>query len=109
MEVLQEQGYRGISATDGASALEVLKSGAHVDLLVTDVGLPGLDGPELVAAALRHRPSLKVLFMTAYAREAPSGPAGLDAPIAVLLKPFTVEALLNHVRLSLDGPPTAAG
>ena len=109
MEVLQEQGYRGISATDGASALEVLKSGAHVDLLVTDVGLPGLDGPELVAAALRHRPGLKVLFMTAYAREAPSGPAGLDAPIAVLLKPFTVEALLNHVRLSLDGPPTAAG
>ena len=102
MEVLQEQGYRGISATDGASALEVLKSEAHVDLLITDVGLPGLDGPQLVTAALRRRPGLKVLFMTAYAREAPVGPAELERPIGVLLKPFTVDALLNHVRQSLD-------
>lgn len=105
MEVLQEQGYRGISATDGTSALEVLSSDAHVDLLISDVGLPGLDGPQLVAAALRHRPDLKVFFMTAYAREAPAAPAGFDRPIAVLLKPFTVEALLNQVRLSLDGSP----
>jgi CheY-like chemotaxis protein len=102
MEVLQEQGYRGISATDGASALEVLKSDAHVDLLITDVGLPGLDGPQLVTAALRHRPALKVLFMTAYAREAPVGPAELKKPIGVLLKPFTVDALLSHIRQSLD-------
>lgn len=107
MEVLQEQGYRGISATDGTSALEVLKSDAHVDLLISDVGLPGLDGPQLVAAALGHRPDLRVFFMTAYAREAPSGPTAPDKPIAVLLKPFTVEALLNQVRLSLDGPPSA--
>ena len=103
MEVLQEQGYRGISATNGTSALEVLRSDAHVDLLITDVGLPGLDGPQLVAAALRHRPDLKVLFMTAYAREAPVGPAEFGTPIGVLLKPFTVEGLLDHVRLSLGG------
>ena len=109
MEVLQEQGYRGISATDGTSALEVLKSDAHVDLLISDVGLPGLDGPQLVAAALRHRPDLKVFFMTAYAKEALSGRAALDKPIAVLPKPFTVEALLNQVRLCLDGPPSAQG
>jgi len=110
MEVLQEQGYRGIAATDGESALEVLKSGAHVDLLITDVGLPGLDGPQLVAAALSHRPDLKVLFMTAYARETPVGPR--ERPVGVLLKPFTVEGLLDHVRMSLEGSaqgPVASG
>jgi CheY-like chemotaxis protein len=107
MEVLQEQGYRGISATDGLSGLEVLKSEAHVDLLITDVGLPGLDGPQLVTAALRHRPDLRVLFMTAYAREAPVGPAELKGPIAVLLKPFTVDGLLNHIRQSLEDPDHA--
>jgi signal transduction histidine kinase len=102
MDVLQERGYRALSATDGMAALEVLQSEAHVDLLVTDVGLPGLDGPQLVAAALQHRPDLKVLFMTAYAREAPAGPATLQRPIAVLQKPFTVDGLLAHVRAALE-------
>jgi signal transduction histidine kinase/ActR/RegA family two-component response regulator len=102
MEVLQDQGYRGMSAMDGAAALEILKSGAHVDLLITDVGLPGLDGPQLVEAALARRPDLKVLFMTAYARDAPVGVTAEGRPISLLLKPFTVDGLLDRVRQTFE-------
>jgi signal transduction histidine kinase/ActR/RegA family two-component response regulator len=104
MEVLQEHGYRGISATDGASALEVLRSDAHVDLLITDVGLPGLDGPRLVEAALAHRPGLKVLFMTGYARDVPAGPADCAGSMGTILKPFTMDGLLNQVGQRLAAP-----
>ena len=107
MEVIQEQGYRGISATDGASALEVLRSDAHVDLLIADVCLPGIDGPQLAKAALEHRPHLKVLFMTGYA----SGPTVDGAPglppATVIRKPFTMDALLSQIRQAFIAPARA--
>ena len=68
-DVLEELGYRAIEAQDGASGLQVLQSGTRVDLLVTDVGLPGgMNGRQLADAARRERPDLKVLFITGYAR-----------------------------------------
>lgn len=97
MEVLQDHGYRGIAATDGASGLEILASEAHVDLLITDIGLPGLNGLQMAEAALKRRPGLKILLMTAYTPETPT-----TLTAHVLLKPFTIDSLLDHIRLTLE-------
>jgi signal transduction histidine kinase/ActR/RegA family two-component response regulator len=109
MEVIQEHGYRGISATDGASALEVLKSDAHVDLLIADVRLPGIDGPQLAEAALDHRPDLKVLFMTGYAKDTVVGDAQGRRAIPVIQKPFTMDGLLGQVHRVFDEASAGAG
>lgn len=65
-EVLGEFGYRVYALRDGPSALELLSSGQQVDLLMTDIGLPGMNGRELVEAARRLRPTLPVLFASGY-------------------------------------------
>ncbi|WP_161864122.1 response regulator [Pseudomonas yangonensis] len=65
-EVLGEFGYRVYALRDGPSALELLGSGQQVDLLMTDIGLPGMNGRELVEAARRLRPTLPVLFASGY-------------------------------------------
>jgi nitrogen-specific signal transduction histidine kinase/CheY-like chemotaxis protein len=70
VDVLQDLGYRAIEAADGLSGLKLLQSDLHLDLLVTDVGLPGLNGRQLADAARARRPDLKVLFMTGYAENA---------------------------------------
>ncbi len=62
-----EQGYRTLEAVDGPSGLRILRSGARIDLLVTDVGLPGMNGRQLADQARETRPDLKVLFITGYA------------------------------------------
>jgi CheY-like chemotaxis protein len=73
-EVLEELGYIPIEASDGASGLRILQSDARVDLLVTDVGLPGgMNGRQLADAARTTRPDLKVLFITGYAENAVIG------------------------------------
>jgi signal transduction histidine kinase len=107
MEILQDQGFRAISATDGAAGLEVLESDAHVDLLITDVGLPVLDGRELAQAARRRRSDLKILFMSGYPPEGPltSGQAGQKD--LLIVKPFTLNRLLDRIHDSLRDPPQA--
>jgi len=69
-EMLTEQGYRTLQAVDGPSGLNILRSGQRVDLLVTDVGLPGMNGRQLADQARETRPGLKVLFITGYAENA---------------------------------------
>ena len=98
-EVLEDLGYRAIEAGDGAAGLLVLQSDVRVDLLVTDVGLPGgMNGRQVADAARVARPDLKVLFITGYAENAVLSHGHLDPGMHVLTKPFAMEALANRIR-----------
>jgi len=104
VEALQERGYRVISAPDGAAALRLLETAPHVDLLLTDVVLPGgMNGRELSDAVRRRRNGIKVLYMTGYTRNAIIHHGRLDPDIDLLTKPFTADALTRKVRRVLDG------
>ncbi|CAM3399752.1 PAS domain-containing protein [Pseudomonas floridensis] len=97
-EVLEDQGYIPIEAGEGASALKILESDKRIDLLVTDVGLPGgMNGRQLADAARVIRPDLKVLFITGYAENAIIGNGHLDPGMWVLTKPFTMEAFASRI------------
>jgi nitrogen-specific signal transduction histidine kinase len=98
-EVLAELGYAAIEAADGTSGLKVLQSDVRIDLLVSDVGLPGgLNGRQMADAARATRPGLKVLFITGYAENAVVGDGRLEAGMHVVTKPFAVQTLANRIR-----------
>ena len=98
VEVLRDLGYRALEAVDGPSGLEVLLSRQRLDLLVTDIGLPGLNGRQLADAARERRPGLKVLFMTGYAENAAIASGFLGSGMALITKPFAMEALAVRIR-----------
>ena len=103
-EVLSELGYRVLTARDGAGALAVLEMSTDIQLLFTDVGLPGaLNGRQLADEARRRRPDLKVLFTTGYARNAIVHQGRLDPGVELITKPFTYAALARKLRSVLDG------
>jgi CheY-like chemotaxis protein len=98
VEVLSDLGYTMIDTVDGQSGLHVLESGTHVDLLLTDVGLPGgMNGRQLADAARRQRPDLKVLFMTGYADGVAIGNGQMERGMQVMTKPFKVDALATKI------------
>lgn len=98
-EVLEELGYVAVEATDAVSGLRVLQSDARVDLLVTDIGLPGrMNGRQMADAARITRPDLKVLFITGYAENAVIGNGHLEPGMHVLTKPFAIEALASRIK-----------
>jgi signal transduction histidine kinase/CheY-like chemotaxis protein len=98
-EVLADLGYTAIEAEDGAAGLKVLQSSARVDLLVTDVGLPGgVNGRQVADAGREIRPDLKVLFITGYAENAVLGHGHLEPGMHVMTKPFAMEALASRLR-----------
>jgi len=102
-ETLEEHGYRVVEAHDGPSGLRLLNSELRVDLLITDVGLPGgLNGRQVADAARTQRPGLKVLFITGFAENAAIGNGHLDHGMSVLTKPFVMTALANKVRELID-------
>ncbi len=106
-EVLAEAGYRVLEAGDGAAGLLLLESGARIDLLLTDVGLPGgMNGRQVADVARVSRPALRVLFITGFADIAAVGHAGswggLEPGMGVLTKPFPVASLIAKVREMLD-------
>ena len=81
------------------AGLKLLQSGARIDLLVTDVGLPGgMNGRQMADAARIDRPDLKVLFITGYAENAVVGNGHLDPGMHVMTKPFAMEALGSRIR-----------
>jgi PAS domain S-box-containing protein len=99
METLEELGYAAIEANDGPAGLAVLQTEARIDLLVTDVGLPGLNGRQLADAARVTRPGLKVLFMTGYAHNAAIGQgAVLEPGMEIMTKPFALDDLAKKIR-----------
>ena len=99
-------GYRVVEAPDRAAALRALGPESEVALLFTDVGLPnGMNGRRLADEAVRRSPGLRVLFTTAYARNAISHHGVLEPGVQVLPKPYTVEALARKLRQVLDAAP----
>ena len=101
-ETLQEMGYAVLQAADSASGLDLLQSAGPVDVLVTDVGLPGLNGRQLADAARTLRPGLRVLFITGYAGGA-VGHEALEQGMEILVKPFALHALVAKLRGMLAG------
>jgi PAS domain S-box-containing protein len=99
IEVLEDLGYIAIEAGDGAAGLRVIQSDARIDLLVTDVGLPGgMNGRQLADAARALRPQLEVLFITGYAENAVIGSGHLEPGMHVLTKPFAMDVLATRLR-----------
>ena len=85
--------------------MAILEAAARIDLLVTDIGLPGLNGRQVAEFARRSRPGLKVLFMTGYAETAASS-AFLEAGMEIISKPFAMDKLAAKVRELIGRTPT---
>jgi CheY-like chemotaxis protein len=104
-EVLEDLGYRAIEASDGAAALKLLQSDARIDLLVTDVGLPGgMNGRQVADAGRAVRPDLKVLFITGYAENAVVSHGHLAPGMQVMTKPFGLDELANRIKELISEP-----
>jgi len=98
-DVLSDLGYTVLEADDGRSGLSIVESGVRIDLLLTDVGLPGgMNGRQLADAVRQRRPGLKVLFITGYAENAVVGSSRMEQGMQVMTKPFAVEALAARVQ-----------
>jgi nitrogen-specific signal transduction histidine kinase/CheY-like chemotaxis protein len=103
-DLLQENGYKPLAAADGMTGLKILQSGVRIDLLITDVGLPGgMNGRQIADAARVSRPELKVLFITGYAENAAVGNGHLEPGMAILTKPFVMADLVKKVRTMILG------
>ncbi|MHC8305824.1 PAS domain-containing hybrid sensor histidine kinase/response regulator [Pseudomonas sp. PB3P13] len=99
VEVLDELGYFVIEAADSAEGLSVLRSKVRIDLLISDVGLPGgMNGRQMADAAREVRPGLKTLFITGYAETAAIAQGHLEPGMHVLTKPFAIDTLVSRVR-----------
>jgi len=104
-EVLRELGFDVLEASDGPSALALLRRDPHVALLLTDVGLPGgLNGRQVAEQARELRPELRVLFTTGYARQAFAGDGSLGPGYGLLRKPYLRAEVAARVRELLDTP-----
>jgi len=105
-EVLDEAGYVTLAAADGPSGLRLLQAEGPIDLLVTDVGLPGgMNGRQVADVARIGSPDLKVLFITGYAENAAVREGHLEQGMEVLTKPFEVTQLANKVRHMTERNP----
>jgi len=105
---LGELGYRTLEAGDGPAGLAILQGTDRIDLLVTDVGLPGLNGRQVADAARVRRPGLKVLFMTGYAENAVATAGFLKPGMHLITKPFSMEVLAARLRDLMDPAPLVA-
>jgi CheY-like chemotaxis protein len=100
--ILVGHGYRVLTASNGADAVEVVRRCSdHIDLLVSDVVMPKMAGPEAAAAIRALRPGIRVLYMSGYAQAALSPAGVLDAGVVLVEKPFTAPAFLAKVREAL--------
>ena len=98
MDILDGLGYAALEAGDGAAGLRILESDARVDLLITDVGLPGgMNGRQVADAARARRPDLKILFITGYAENAVLSHGHLAPGMHVLTKPFSMDAMSQRI------------
>ena len=98
LDYLGELGFSVLSASDGFAALNILQGNPAIDLVVTDIGLPGLNGRALADAARELRPDLKFLFITGYAENAALAQGFLDPGMALVTKPFAMDALAAQIR-----------
>jgi signal transduction histidine kinase len=104
-DVLQELGYFPIEAAEPEAALPILASDQRIDLMISDVGLPGMNGRQLAEVARKHRPQLPILFITGYAENAAIRAGFLGSNMAMIMKPFAMDKLaakiaeMTHPRL----------
>jgi PAS domain S-box-containing protein len=103
LEMLEEQGYRTLEAVDGPSGLRILRTKQRVDLLVTDVGLPGMNGRQLADQARETRPGLKILFITGYAESVAISDGFLESGMEMITKPFELDNLSRRIRAMVSG------
>jgi GAF domain-containing protein/CheY-like chemotaxis protein len=102
-EILEMAGYTVLEAARGDDALRLCRDSARsIDLLLTDVVMPQMSGPELARRILELRPGTKVVYMSGYTDDALGHHGVLDPDIVLLQKPFTPESLMQHLRLALD-------
>jgi CheY-like chemotaxis protein len=101
--ILQEVGYRVLVATDGDAGIEIcLREGTRIDLVLTDVLMPGLDGAEMARRIRERVPGMRVLFMSGYGDRPGGDPRGTETD---LVKPMKPDTLLSAVRKALDAKP----
>jgi CheY-like chemotaxis protein len=100
--LLERQGYNVLLAANADDALRLVEQNPSIDLLLTDVVMPGASGPELTRTLLQQRPALKVIYMSGYTEDAIVQHGVLNQGIAFLHKPFTPEALGRKIREVLD-------
>lgn len=108
IEALTEVGFTTIEAADGPAALDILRSRQVIDLLLTDVGLPGLNGRQVADAGRSLRPGLKVLFVTGYAHDAAVGNGELEPGMELITKPFAIDRLVARVEAILTAAEPSA-
>ena len=102
-DVLRDNGYTVMEANTGYHALRQIRSSARIDLLLSDVGLPGgMNGRQLADAAREHRPHLKVLFVTGYDEQAALGSGLMAQGMAILTKPFNISSFSAKVQDLMD-------
>ena len=99
VEAAEDLGYDVLEAADGQSAMRIIQDRPNIDLLITDVGLPGgMNGRQVADAALSLRPELRILFITGYAENAVIGNGQLASNMALLTKPFAMDVLSRRIR-----------
>jgi PAS domain S-box-containing protein len=103
LEMLGDQGYRTIEAADGPSGLRLLRMNEQIDLLVTDIGLPGMNGRQLADLARETRPDLKILFITGYAESVAIADGFLQPGMEMITKPFDLDHLSRRIRAMVSG------
>ena len=101
-EILTRQGYRLLTASNGDRAIELVKHESAIDLLLTDIIMPGMNGTELYTEMSKRFPGLKVLYMSGYSDDIIAQQGALSVNIAFIPKPFTADELAITVREVLD-------
>jgi PAS domain S-box-containing protein len=107
-EVLEELGYRAVEADEPNAAIEILRSESALQLMISDVGLPGMNGRQLADIARQHRPDLPILFITGYAENAAIRAGFLGTNMQMITKPFALETLAGKVSAMLAGAGQSA-
>jgi len=105
--ILADAGYRVFTSPNGQAALELAGTLSHIDLLFTDMIMPGMRGPELAKLLLESHPGVRVLYASGYTDDKTPLGDGSAAPFQYLAKPFTADALRSCVRQTLDRPPAS--
>lgn len=103
LDELNELGYATLEAMDGPTALPILQSAQRIDLLISDVGLPGMNGMQIAEIGRQHRPGLPVLFMTGHAQSAAARSGFLAPGMEMIAKPFAITELATKIRQMLAG------
>jgi PAS domain S-box-containing protein len=104
VSILTRLGYRALGAGEASAALTIIESHPEVGLILTDVGLPGLNGRRLADEAQRRLPGVKILFTSGYARNAIVHHGVLDHGVELLSKPFTMDGLARKLHQVLQSP-----